>query len=382
MIFQERRGNSVLYLLLVLGLLSACSSSTEPEPDPGPSLSLTPLRDATSVPIGLAFQARRLQLTAYSQIARQVFSSITAEYEMKMAHISMGPGAYDWSNADDLVNFALAHEMQVHGHALVWHESTPPWLEQFSGTDEAFEAAVRQYIMDVVGRYKDRVVSWDVVNEAFENNTGLLRRSVFRQKMGEDYLARLFQYAREADPDALLFYNDYATPWDDAKQDAMLAMVDDFQRRGIPIDGVGLQMHVTYNFPPIDRITAVMDSVVSRGLLVHISEMDVRVNPDGDLTQLTPARSQAQKDRLKAIVNAFMELPADQRFAITVWGLRDPDSWLIDFWGNPEWPLLYDEGFAPKPAYEGFLEAPDGWIILDNMGGELGDHVDHGMGIQ
>ena len=348
-------GHPWVRLLLIASLAGGCSSPAEPDPDPAQTLPA--LREVSSFPVGVAFQAGRIQASAYGSIARTVFSSLTAEYEMKMRHLSAGPGVYTWDNADALVDFARSNDMQVHGHALVWHQSTPSWVENFTGTDEAFETQIRQYIADVVDRYKDAVISWDVVNEAFENNTGQLRQSVFRRRMGPDYLARLFQYARDADPDALLFYNDYATPWDAAKRAAMFSMIDDFRRRGIPIDGIGVQMHVTYEFPRIGAIEAVMDSVAARGLLVHVSELDVRVNPNGDLTALTEARSQAQKARVNDIVTAFVSLPADRQFAITLWGLRDPDSWLIDFWGNPEWPLLYDEGFRPKPAYEGFLEA-------------------------
>ena len=341
--------------LLAVTLILGCDGPGMVEPESPQEL--TPLREVAPFPVGLAFQSSRLQSAAYTQIAQTVFSSITAEYEMKMRHVATGPLTYTWNNVDALVDFAAANDLQVHGHTLVWHESTPLWLENYGGSDDDFETAVRDYITAMVGRYKGRVVSWDVVNEAFEDNTGQLRNSVFRRRMGDDYVARLFQYARDADPDVLLFYNDYGTIWDNAKRDAMLAMVDDFQRRGIPIDGVGLQMHITYTFPDLDRITAVMDSLVSRGLKVHISELDVRVNPEGDLTALTPARSEAQKARVKDIVIAFMDLPSQHRFAITLWGLRDGDSWLIDFWGNPEWPLLYNDDFKPKPAYEGFLEA-------------------------
>ncbi|MXY08486.1 MAG: endo-1,4-beta-xylanase, partial [Rhodothermaceae bacterium] len=147
---------------------------------------------------------------------------------------------------------------------------------------------------------------------------------------------------------------------DAAKRDAMFAMIDDLQTRGIPIDGIGLQMHITYNTPSLNNIVAVKDAIVQRGLLIHISEMDVRVNPQGDLSELTTVRSELQKQRVKDIVTAFMDLPEANRFAITWWGLRDPESWLIEFWGNPEWGLLFDAEYRPKPAYEGFLEALTG----------------------
>ena len=342
-----------LALILCFAALSCAQDPTGPEP-PEP---LAALRDEAPFPVGVAFQASRLNNAQYTSVAARTFSSLTAEWEMKMNPISGGRGIYNWQAADDLVAFARVQGMQVHGHTLLWHETTPAWLENFAGSDQEFEEVIQEYITTVVDRYKDDVVSWDVVNEAFDNNTGLLRNSVYRRRMGDDYLARVFQYARDADPDVLLFYNDYGTPYDANKRAAVLAMVDDFQSRGIPIDGVGLQVHVTYTFPPIGDITAMMDAIVSRGLKVHLSELDVRVNPDGDLTTLTPARSQAQKERVGEIVSAFMALPSDKRYAITMWGLRDPDSWLISFWGNPEWPLLFDADFAPKSAYEGFLEA-------------------------
>ena len=343
---------------------SPSPAPVEPAPTTGPaprapvSPSPTPfvaLRDVADFPVGVSLQAGRLHSQRFREVAGSVFSSITAGYEMKMRHVAPAPDFYRWHNVDALVEFAEANQMQVHGHTLVWHESTPDWLERFDGSDEEFETAVREYIAAIVGRYKGRVTSWDVVNEALAPRTGGLRDTVFRRRMGDDYVARLFQYARDADPDVLLFYNDFGTTWDPAKRDAMLAMVDDFQRRGIPIDGVGLQLHVTYSFPAIGQIKAVMDELVSRGLLVHVSELDVRVNPDGDQTELTRSRSVSQSLRFREIVEAFLALPPKNRFAITVWGLRDGDSWLIDRWGNPEWPLLFDDDLEPKPAYLGFL---------------------------
>jgi len=345
-------------LALILCLIYlGCNPSTSVEPPPE---ELGALRDVSPFPVGVAFQSRHLGSPEHVRVTSRTFSSLTAEYEMKMSPLSGGQDVYNWQAVDDLIAYAQAQNMQVHGHALVWHETVPDWVENFAGSDQEFEEAIKTYITTVVDRYEDDVISWDVVNEAFDNNTGELRNSVFRRRMGDDYLARLFEYAREADSDALLFYNDYGTTYDVNKRKAMLDMVDDFQRRGIPLDGVGLQVHVTYTFPPVDAIESVMEEISSRGLLVHLSELDVRVNPDGDLTVLTPARSQEQKQRVKDIVTSFLALPSDRRFAITMWGLRDSESWLINFWGNPEWPLLFDDQFAPKPAYEGFLEALTG----------------------
>ena len=324
----------------------------EPEPPP-----FVALRDVAPFPVGVAMQARHVDSRQHAVLVGNVFDSITAEYEMKMVPLSASRGNYAWPAVDRLVEFAAQNEMQIHGHALVWHQTTPAWLENFPGTDEEFEAAVEEYITEVVTRYKDVVRSWDVVNEAFEDRTGTLRNSVFRRRMGDNYIEKVFAFARNADPDALLFYNDYATPWDANKRRAMLALVDRLMLTTAGIDGVGLQMHITYNFPALGNIVSSMDQIVDRGLLVHLSELDIRVNPDGDLQELTDERSQEQQVRVRSVVRAFMALPTENRYAITLWGIRDPESWLVDFWGNPEWGLLFDEHFSPKPAYYGFLEA-------------------------
>ncbi len=341
--------------LLTLCLLS-CDSADPAVKEPAPP-PYTALRDVAPFPVGVAMQARHTSSQNHAELVGRVFNSITAEYEMKMVPLSTGRGSYAWPAVEALVEFADQHDMQIHGHALVWHQITPAWLENFGGTDEEFEEAVEEYITDVVTRYKGIVRSWDVVNEAFEDGSGALRNSVFRRRMGDNYIERLFAYARAADPEALLFYNDYGTLWDANKRRAQLTLVDRLKVAPAGIDGVGLQTHITYTFPTLGNITSVMDQIVERGLLVHLSELDVRVNPDGDLQALTDQRSEEQKQRVRSVVHAFMALPAENRYAITLWGIRDPESWLIDFWGNPEWPLLFDEDFNPKPAYHGFLEA-------------------------
>ena len=136
---------------------------------------------------------------------------------MKMHPVLRGQGPYAWEAADQLVDFAEENDMHVHGHALVWHQTTPAWLESFGDDDQAFEKAIRSYVTTVVEHYAGRVVSWEVLNEAFEDGSGEMRQSVFRRRMGPDYLARLFHYTRGANSDVLLFYNDYGLVWDAAK---------------------------------------------------------------------------------------------------------------------------------------------------------------------
>jgi len=347
--------SSLLFALTVSLAVAGCDSSdNQPEEEDGPYPSL---KQRADFPVGVALSAGMLDDPRYVQIYGRVFDSFTAEWQMKPVPIWAGPGSYNWTAADRIVNFANQFGMRVHGHTLVWHSATPGWIENFNGSGEEFEALVREYIHTVVSRYGDRVESWDVVNEAINDGNGLLRNSVYRRLMGPDYVARCFEYAHEADPDALLFYNDYGIEWDMQKRQAMFALIDDLLARGVPIHGVGVQMHVSHNWPEMSQIAVLLNEIAQRNLRVHLSEVDVRINPDGDITAPTPARLESQKQRMSSIVQVFRSLPDNLEHGITFWGLRDPDSWLISFWGQPEWPLLFDADLEPKPAYFGFLEA-------------------------
>ena len=282
------------------------------------------------------------------------FSSITSEYEMKMDRMHPSEGSFDFTAADAIVNFGVDNEINVHGHALIWHNATPDWVKNFSGSDAEFEAMVKNYITTTVKRYKGKITSWDVVNEAIDDGSGNpLRSSVFKDKMGDDYIKKCFQWARDADPDCLLFYNDYNMASDSGKRAAMFNIVDDL---GDLVDGVGAQMHISYNGPSASNIQAVADGTVSRGLKLHFSELDIRANPNGDQTALTGSRADAQKAKYKEVVKIYNSIPLDNKYALTVWGLKDNESWLIDYWGHTDWPLLFDDDYNKKPAYDGFIE--------------------------
>ncbi|MDV7187974.1 endo-1,4-beta-xylanase [Lutibacter sp. TH_r2] len=324
----------------------------------GPELT-TYLKDtATTFYVGMAVKSDQLtDGSKYDEILKNEFSSISGEYEMKMNIIQPTKGNYDWSKSDALVDYATANGINVHGHALVWHESTPDWLENYTGTDAEFEQEVKDYITAVLTRYKGKVTSWDVVNEAINNTDGSIRSTVFSQKMGNDYVAKCFQFARDADPDVLLFYNDYSVTTDITKQAAIFNLIDNMQTNNVPIDGIGFQMHIQYNSPSVAQMETAVDKVVDRGLKLHFSELDVRVNPDKDITELTAERAVAQKNKIKEVVEVYNAIPTENKYAITIWGMKDDESWLLSFYNNyNEWPLLYDTNFEIKKAHTGFLE--------------------------
>jgi len=318
--------------------------------------------------VGVAVKSQQLNIgSAYDVVLKNEFSSITAEYEMKMNPISTGSGTYNWAAADKIVNYGYDNGINVHGHALVWHNAVPNWLTNFSGTNAEFAMEVKKYITDVVTRYAGKVKSWDVVNEAVDDNLGNLRNTIFLQKMGPNYIKDCFQWARDAanaagDTNLLLFYNDYATSTNINKQNKVYTIVDDLMANNL-IDGVGFQMHNTYLSPTKTQMETDINRAVAKGLKIHVSELDMQVNQNNDITNLTEERNLAQKAKYKEIVKIYNALPVVNKYALTVWGFKDNESWIpystdLNHPGN-DWPLLYDKDFKIKSAHTGFLEGLD-----------------------
>lgn len=318
--------------------------------------------------IGMAVKASQLTNgSAYDVILKNEFSSISAEYEMKMDQISTASGVYNWTVADKIVAYGNANGINVHGHALVWHNSVPQWLKDFSGTDAEFKAEVKKYITDVVTHYAGKVKSWDVVNEAVDDNGGTMRNTIFLQRMGANYVKDCFQWVKDAaiaagDNTLLLFYNDYATSTNIPKQEKVFSIVDDLKASNL-IDGLGFQMHNTYLSPTKAQIETDLNKAVAKGLKIHVSELDIQVNQSSDISTFTNERRLAQKAKYKEIVKIYNALPAANKYALTVWGMRDNESWIpfsteLNHPGN-DWPLLYDSNFAIKSSHSGFLEGLD-----------------------
>ena len=351
------RNSFTLLAALVLVALNACGGSSDQAANtpttPTPPVQADPLRNAGAFSgkmVGTAVQTGLLRASQYATVAGRHFNYLTAEYEMKMATIGQSPGAYNFAPGDALVGFAAANGMRVKGHAFVWHGSVPSWVDALSPTD--LRTMVTNYIREVGAHYRGQVFAWDVVNEAIADDSSGLRDTVFRRKLGDGYIAEAFQLARQADPTALLFYNDYGGEGLNAKSNRIYDLVRSLLAQGVPIDGVGLQMHITASNPPSTAsVAANMRRLADLGLLVNISEMDVRVR---DVPGTLTARLEVQKTVYKSMVTVCVEEPRCD--AVTFWGFTDAHSWIDNQFG-PDDPLLFDEQYAPKPAFYGVLDA-------------------------
>lgn len=337
------------------------SSNSESKDAPAEGL----LRDtyAGRFKVGAALYSNQVtQDTEEGAIVNSQFNSIGAEYEMKPDFIAPEPGVYNFEGADRLVDYAVANDMEIRFHALLWHESTPDYF--LEGTREDIKARLEAYITTVVTRYRDRVKIWDVVNEVVTedaNATDPYRQSNWQTAVGNnDYIDWAFQAARAADPDAILFINDYGTRFE-GKRNQYIEIIQDLLDRGIPLDGVGHQFHIPWN-ANAENVLASIDAVdnLFAGLVNHVTEMDVSVytdpgecwqeqrNCDEDYGSELPQNIDSTQARLvKAIFEGLAERPSVEM--VHFWGVSDGQSWLnFSPIERTNYPLLFDREFNPK----------------------------------
>ena len=307
-------------------------------------------------------------------IIRSQFNSITPENQLKWLLIHPQPDKYDWVGGDRYVAFGEKYGMTVIGHTLVWHRQTPPWVFDDGKGDrvdrETLLARLHDHIQAVVGRYKGRIKGWDVVNEAL-NADGTMRQSNWMKIIGEDYVAKAFQFAHEADPQAELYYNDYSLE-NEPKCNGAIRLIQKLKSQGVPVAAVGLQGHNNMTFPSLEQQEATIDAFAKLGIKVNITELDVDVLPHVDedkgattkLTdQLNPFTSglpqSLQDDQAKRFADLFSVYlkHRDVIDRITFWGVTDGDTWLNN-WpvrGRTNYPLLFDREGKAKPAFDAVL---------------------------
>ncbi|MFJ8468997.1 non-reducing end alpha-L-arabinofuranosidase family hydrolase [Streptomyces swartbergensis] len=331
-----RRRASVLALLATAALITPGTATGAPEGVQASTLGAQAAQSGRY--FGTAVAAGRLGDGTYTRILDREFNSVTAENEMKWDATERSRGQFTFGAADQIVNRAAARGQRVRGHTLVWHSQLPDWVKAIRDAN-TLRSVMNNHITTVANRYKGRIHSWDVVNEAFaDGGSGQLRGSVFRDVLGNGFIEQAFRTARSADPAAKLCYNDYNIEnWSDAKTQGVYRMVRDFKARGVPIDCVGLQAHFGAGGPPASFQTT-LSSFAALGVDVQITELDIAQAPPN-----------AYANTVRACMNVA------RCTGITVWGIRDSDSWR-----SGENPLLFDRNGNKKPAYQATLSAMGG----------------------
>jgi endo-1,4-beta-xylanase len=287
----------------------------------------------------------------YVQALGGQYSLIVPENDLKFAETEPAMDQYNFCPADQLLAFAQANGMKMRGHNLVWSQNNPGWLTTGAFSSDQVATILQNHINTVVGHYKGQLVDWDVVNEAVSNSApyGLDQTSFWYEQLGSGYLDTAFRLAHAADPNAKLFYNDYGGEGAGAKSDAIYSLVQGMISRGVPINGVGLEMHLTLSGPPSESdISANMARLGALGLEVHVSEMDVRVPVDGN-GNATAANLAAQATLYQ---NVFAACQANSNCtAFLTWGVTDLHSWIPSSFQGFGAALLLDQQYNPKPAF-------------------------------
>jgi endo-1,4-beta-xylanase len=281
----------------------------------------------------------------YGETLRREFNLLVAENAFKFDALHTARTTYNFTDADALVAFAQANGMAVRGHTLVWHNQLPAWLTGGNFTRDDVIAILRDHIMTVVGRYRGRILAWDVVNEAIDDGTGQLRTSSFWfQKIGPEYVAMAFQFARQADPDAILYYNDFEAEGAGTKSDGVFNLVSGLVNQGVPIGGVGWQMHKVNPF----RISTANQTNARRlaalGLEISLTELDVRIQLPSDAQEL-------QQQALAYGDAVTFCLTEPNCVAVVSWGFTDKFSWVPGVFSGFGDALMFDMSYQPKPAY-------------------------------
>jgi endo-1,4-beta-xylanase len=316
--------------------------------------------DNAGVLIGTAVRPEQLSEVPYTSTLAREFSMVEPEDAMKWRVLRPNATSYDFRQGDEVVRFAQAHQMKVRGHCLVWGRDNPDWLTQGHFTSRRLSQLLHQHITRTMKHYAGRVFAWDVVNEALDEH-GKLRDSLWYNQpgiglseKGKDYIAQVFSWAHKADPQALLFYNEAEGEGLNLKSDVIYAMVKDFKQRGIPINGVGLQMHIPNLDADIPAIASNIARLTALGVQVHVTELDVALPVDSN-GMPRPDDLTRQADIYRGIVRACLNSVGCT--AIQTWGFTDKYSWIGSHsHGARGQALLFDRAYQTKPAYRAMWE--------------------------
>lgn len=310
-----------------------------------------PLYTYFKYPIGVAIEPLELNSnTNYSIVATRQYNSITPENIFKPSYLHPERNLFYWDQADSLVTFCNKKNKRLHGHTLIWHQQLPDWITSFNGNEEEWNDLFKKHIQTIISHFKGKVAAWDVVNEAFTED-GTLRNTIWLQKIGPSYIEKAFIYAKETDNNVLLFYNDFNLEFNPTKLNTVISYFNSLRNRGVKVDGIGLQMHISIQYPELSQIAKALKNTASNNYKIHLSELDISVNPTGKGVDLNSDIFIRQANLLKSIVKLYDELPKEYQYGITFWGVSDANSWIRNFYKRIDYPLLFDENYQPKPAY-------------------------------
>ncbi|HLM79000.1 MAG TPA: endo-1,4-beta-xylanase [Terriglobales bacterium] len=342
--------------------------------------SLREAAQASGLLIGTAVRPTALSEPAYASTLAREFNMLEPEDALKWEVVHPEHQSFDFFQGDQIVDFATRHGMKVRGHTLVWHRQNPKWLTEGKYTSGELAEILEKHIKTVVGHYRGKIFAWDVVNEAFDElHPGELRSTIWRDQPGiapsselrassnpvrselaarssqqaYSYIEQCFRWAHEADPQALLFYNEAEAETMNPKSDAIYAMVRDFRERGVPIDGVGFEMHIAHLHADVASISANIKRFTALGVQVHITEMDVALPVDAE-GNARAEDLQLQADIYRQIAGACVShrLSDSGCTAIQTWGFTDKYSWIGSHSKKTEGAaLLFDRNYRSKPAY-------------------------------
>lgn len=370
--------NNLVFAIIAATLFYACSAK------PSYSDKVTPLKKALANKFLIGTALNSKQITGKDSTGMHVitehFNAIVAENYMKCEEIHPEENRYDFTLSDAFVDFGTSLDMAITGHTLIWHSQLPKWFcHDEKGnlvSAEILKKRMKEHIHTVVGRYKGRIVGWDVVNEAI-NDDGTWRNSPFYQILGEDFIYLAFQYAHEADPDAQLYYNDY-NEWHPGKRKTIIKMIKSLKERGLRIDAIGMQGHIGMDYPSIEEYQAAINDYVSAGVKVMVTELDlsalpsVRHNVGANVSDVETYRKEVNpyieglpakiskewNARMSDFFDLFLQ-NSDKILRVTLWGVADGDSWKNDFpmRGRTDYPLLFDRSHQAKPVVTSIISA-------------------------
>jgi len=308
------------------------------------TINLREAGDAAGMPIGAAVAAKALKTDArYRRLLASRFALLTCENAMKMGPIHPQPGAWDFNDADLIANFARRNGHRMRGHTLVWHNQCPKWVDHGNLSAKQLGSALESHIRTVVARYRDVITCWDVVNEAIGDDAKP-RPTIWSRTLGAGYLGLAFKTAHEADPKAVLFYNDYSIEEVNPKSTATIRMVEGMLRHGIPVHGIGLQGHLMVDHQPDwKKVRANLRRIADLGLAMQVTELDWRIKGTP-----TAASLRRQADATRRLWDLCGE--AGNCTGFVWWGATDTYSWVPGFFKGYGSALPFDRNFRPKPA--------------------------------